>query len=84
MRLILNDGTVIEGGHAGLAGGYLWMWLPGWTMLQAAEKFLNPEVTSRISFELSETEVYEGYTNCTVLMVRDGEEFAVCMTKGVM
>ena len=37
-RLILSDGTVIEDGQAGLADGNLWLYLPGYTMQDAAGK----------------------------------------------
>ena len=81
-RLILNDGTVIDGGSAGLADGFLWLWFPGWTMADVAAKVFNPAVMKNIYFQYGEEEnTYTGYTVCTNLML-DGGEIAVCMIKG--
>lgn len=82
LRLILNDGTVIENGRAGLADGYLWLWLPGWTMAQAAAKAFDPSVMGKIIFQYGEMEdVHAGYTVCINLM-QESTEVAVCMVKG--
>ena len=73
-RLILNDGTVIENGRAGKADKILWLWLPGWTMAQAAEIFFDPAKTGKIIFQYGEMEdVFTNYTNCTSLMMDSGE-----------
>lgn len=84
IRLILNDGTIIENGWAGLADGFLWLWLPGWTIQQAAAVAFDPSRTGKIVYQYGEMQdEFEGFTNCTNLMQGDGEA-AVCLTKGVM
>lgn len=82
-RLILMDGTEIENGHAGTAGSILWLWLPAWTMAQAAEAMIgHPEKTGHIVAEYGEmSDEYEGYTNCTRLTAEDGE-ICVGLTRG--
>ena len=83
VRLILNDGTVIEEGRAGLADGFLWLRLPEFTMQEAAEIAFDPQKTARIEFQYGGMEdVFEGYTVCTNIMVDDGR-ISVCMVKGV-
>ena len=65
-RLILNDGTVIEDGEAGLSSsGNLWLWFGGYTMMQAAAMFFDPEKTEKITFYRTEEAItdFEGYTN---------------------
>ena len=80
-RLIFKDSTVIENGRAGLADGFLWLWMPI-TMQEAAQIALNPAVTGKIYFVYGEEEaVYTGYTVCRNLM-QDGGEVAVCLVKG--
>lgn len=82
IRLILNDGTVIEDGRAGLADGFLWLRLPGFTMQEAAAIAFDPQKTARIEFQYGEMEdVHEGYTTCTNIMTDDGR-ISVCMVKG--
>ena len=83
--LILNDGTVIEGGSAGMSSeGNLWLWFTGYTMAQAAMMFLDPTKTERIIFRGGETDIiYEGYTNC-ININRDGSgQFHICMVQEV-
>ena len=81
-RLILADGTKIENGEAGYAGGFLWCYLTGWTMSHAAQVFTNPAKTAEIRFEYGEMEdVYRGFTTCTNIMT-DGERVSVCLVKG--
>lgn len=83
MLLLLNDGTVVEKGHAGLADGFLWLGFPGWTMQKAAEKAFDANAMNRIIWNVSEDdeEVYTGYTVCRHIDQDDGE-IAVCMVKG--
>ena len=72
MRLILNDGTVIENGGAGDAGKTLWLYLPGFTMREAAETAFDAGKTARIEHEYGDRkDVYEGFTRCTALMDED-------------
>ena len=81
-RLILNDGTVIEGGQAGLSDGFLWLYLPGMTMQAAAAIAFDTNKTKRIWFQFGEEEAeYAGYTNCTRIM-ENGAEVSVCLTRG--
>lgn len=72
-RLILKDGTVIEGGEAGLSGGVLWLWLPGMTMMEAAAILFDKQKTAVIWAKYGEAEdEYKGYTNVTAMMEQDG------------
>ena len=73
-KLILNDGTEIIGGHAHLTEGFLWIknYNGGMTMMAVAMMFLDPLKTSVIRYEHSETETFEGYTACKMMMV-DGD-----------
>ena len=82
-RLIMNDGTVIENGRCGYSEGYLWNWIAGYSLAQAAQIFFDPNKTSRIVYEFGEeSETYENFTNCTNLMIdRDGK-VSVCLTRG--
>lgn len=81
-KLILNDGTVIENGEAGYSQGFLWLFLPGYTMQQAAAIAFDTNKTAVIVFEYGEMEDrYEGYTNCTSLSENDGQA-NVCLKKG--
>lgn len=83
-RLILNDGTEIEGGYAGISSrGNLWLWFTGYTMAQAVMMFLDTEKTEKIVFMASETEeVYEGYTEMKSINVDANGQFHVGMAKG--
>lgn len=83
-RLILNDGTEIENGDAGLSSiGNLWLWFTGYTMMQAAALFLNPEKTAQITFWRTEDAVdtYEGYTNCTNINIDANGRISICLTR---
>ena len=81
-RVILNNGTILENAEAGYADGFLWIWFDG-TMQQAAELFLDPANTSVITFQYGEMQdVYEGYTDCTVIKASADGTLSVCMTKG--
>ena len=82
MRLILNDGTVIENGGAGDAGRTLWLYLPGFTMQEAAETAFDAGKMARIEHEYGDrTDVYEGYTRCTAIMDED-TKISIGMVKG--
>ena len=81
-QLVLNDGTIIPNGEAGLASGFLWCYLPGYTIQQAASLFFDASKTSRIVFDFGEmSETYEGYTTCTRLL-DEGDRVSVCMVRG--
>ena len=81
VRLILKDGTTIENGRAGYAEGTLWLYLPGFTMPDAAAIAFDYQKTERIEFQYGEmSDTYSGFTTCRGLMAREGE-IAVCMTR---
>lgn len=83
-RLILADGTVIDGGEAGYADGFLRCWFEGYTMQEVAQIFLDPEKTAVIVFEYGEmSDRYDGFTNCRSISVSADGLNSVCMTKGV-
>lgn len=84
-KLILNDGTVIEGGYSGLSSrGNLWLWFTGYTMAQAVMMFLDPAKTEKIIFMAGDTEeIYEGYTNMTSINVDANGQFHVGMQREV-
>lgn len=82
MRLVLNDGTIIEGGRAGYAAGNLWCYFTG-TMQQAVSVFLDPAKTARIEFVYGEmSDVHEGFTVCTSINCDIDGNISVCMVKG--
>ena len=82
MRLILNDGTILEGGSAGDAGQNLWLIVPGITMREAAEIAFDENKTEKVVHEYgNEQNVYEGFTRCTKLM-DDGDKITICMARG--
>ena len=80
-RLILNDGTTIEDGEAGLAEGFLWLWFHG-SMQQAASLFFDSSKTSKIEFQYGEMiDTFTGFTNCISISITGGT-VSVCMVKG--
>lgn len=82
-RLILLDGTVIEGGSCGYSSGRLWCWVHGYTMAQAAEIFFNPEKTGRIEYQYGGmSDVYTGMTKCVNLMIDEDGQISACLKKG--
>ena len=82
-RLILMDGTTIENGACGYADGFLWCYIRGYTMAQAATVFFDPSKTGRITFQYGEmSDVYEGFTNCTNLSVDTDGLVSVCLVRG--
>lgn len=83
MRLILNDGTVIENGGAGDAGRTLWLYVPGATMQAGWDIASDTGKTARIVHEYGDQkDVYEGYTRCTALMDED-TQVAIGLKKAV-
>jgi len=82
-RLILNDSLTINGGEAGLSGGFLWCWIRGYTIAEASRIFMDPKKTEKIEYQYEGSSVvYRGYTNCTVLQQDADGQISVCMTKG--
>ena len=83
-RIILADNTKIEGGECGYSDGFIWCWMSGKTMAQAAAIFTKPKNTEVIVFEYGEmSDRYEGYTECRNIMMESDGRIAVCMTKAV-
>ncbi len=82
MKVVLNNGTVIDDGSVGLSDGFLWLFMPGYTMQDAAAVAFNPEAVRRIIWQAGDDEyVYTGYTVCTNIGAEDGR-IAVCLVKG--
>lgn len=82
VRIRLADGTVFEGGTAGLSGGSLWLYVSGDSMPALAAVFCDDWKTNRIVFEYGEmAERYEGYTDCRVISIEDNGRASVCMKK---
>ena len=82
-RIVLNDGTYIEGGRAGYADGFLWLFMSGITMAQAAQVFFDTGKTQRIEFLYGEkSDVYTGFTVCRSLTADGDGNLSVCMVKG--
>ena len=80
-ELILKDGTIIDG-TAGYFGGFLWLYFSGYTLLQAAEIFSDPEKTETIEFRAgANDEIYEGFTDCRNIMTDEDGRLSVCMTR---
>ena len=81
-RLILNDSLTAEGGEAGFSGGCLWLYIPGWTMAQAAKTCMDKRYTEKIEFQYGDmSDVYRGYTRCTVLQQDADGTVSVCLVK---
>lgn len=82
LRLILNDGTIIENGRAGYAEGFLWCYMTGYTMQQAAMLFWDDSKTAKIVFQYGEmSDEYEGFTNCVNIHIDVDGKVSVCMTR---
>ena len=80
-RLILNDGTVIENGRAGYDAGFLWMYLPGYTMQEAAAIAFDYQKTERIEFKYGEmSDVYDRFIICRGILSGENE-IKVCMVR---
>ena len=83
-RLILNDGTIIEGGEAGYDSGFLRCWISDFPITEAAQIFLNPDKTAVIVFEYGEmSDRYEGFTDCRSISINVDGLTSVCMVRGV-
>lgn len=83
MRLVLNDGTTIEGGKAGYSEGFLWLYFTGYTLQQAAGLFFDSSKTSHIVFQYGEMEnEYDGFTVCITLNIDIDGNVSVCMKRG--
>lgn len=83
-RLILNDGTVLEGWNAGYNSGSLWCYGGGISMAEAAGLFLDPEKTAVITFQYGEMEeTYEDCTVCRSLAQDTDGKISVGMMKAV-
>lgn len=82
-RLILADGTEIEDGAAGYAEGFLWLYISGYTMQQAALIFFDPSKTAHIIFQYGDMQdEFAGFTDCKTLTKDADGNISVCMAKG--
>ena len=82
MKITLNDGTILDG-SVGYAEGFLWCYLTGYTMAEAATMFLDPQKTEKIVFTYgADEDTYEWFTNCTRLMIDVDGKVSVCLTRG--
>lgn len=82
-KLILNDGTILEGSEAGYADGFLWLYITGMSLQDAAIMAFNPEKTRKITFQYENMqEIYEGFTVCTNLHIDQDGLVSVCLKKG--
>jgi len=83
-RLILNDGTVIEGGGAGYADGFLWLYFTGMTFVQASQLFCDAGKTVHIVYQYGEMEnAYDGFTECMTVQIDSDGHVSVCLKKAV-
>ena len=81
-RLILKDRTEIEDGRAGEMDGFLWIWIGGMTMAEAAEIAFNPEKTAKIRYQYGEMEdIFTGYTNCTSMGIGPDGKISICLRR---
>ena len=82
MRLILNDGTIIEDGRCGISEGFLWLWFNGYTMQQVAMIFFDPDKIAHIVFQYGEMQdVFDGYTICRTININSDGQISVCLVK---
>ena len=84
-RLILADNTVLEDAEAGFATRWLWCYMYGYTMAEAAAMFCNnPEKTARIEYQYGNmSDEYIGYTRCTFLQLDEDGRVCVCLMQEV-
>lgn len=83
-KIILKDNTQIENGLVGYSEGFLWCYLTGYTMQQAATIFLDKSKTETIVFVYgAESDVYEGFTECINIKIDVDGRVSVCMERGV-
>lgn len=82
-KLILNDGTILEGSEAGYADGFLWLYITGMSLQDAAIMAFNPEKTRKIAFWYENMhDDYEGFTECVNLSISHDGNVSVCLKKG--
>ena len=82
-KIILNDGTEINSGLVGYSDGFLWCYLTGYTMQQAAVIFFDEEKTEKIVFVYgAESDKYEGFTVCRTISIDVDGKISVCLAKG--
>lgn len=81
-KLVLNDGTEIPNGLAGYSEGFLWCYLTGYTMQEAANLFFDDQKTSKIVFVYgAEQDVYEGFTVCININIDVDGRLSVCLKR---
>ena len=82
-RLILKDGTELENCSAGYADGYLWCYLIGLTLQEAAALFFDPAKTDKIIYQFGDMSAeYDGFTVCKSISDNGGGHVSVCMVRG--
>lgn len=83
LKLILNDGTEIDGGRAGYAQGFLWLHFTGYSFFDAAMMFSDSTKTQHIIFQYGEMQdVFDGFTECVHVSIDMDGQVSVCLTKG--
>lgn len=81
-RLIFEDETTIEDASCGYSDGFLWCWVHGFSMPEAAQIFFDPEKTGTIVFEYGEmSDTYTGYTYCTSLFIDNDGKVSACLKR---
>ena len=83
MRVILNDGTILEDAAAGYSAGNLWITLHGMTLQEAAGIFFDTTKTAVIVYNYGDMfDRFEGFTVCVSLSVDVDNVVSVCLTRG--
>lgn len=81
--LKMADGSELGNCEAGYSQGFLWCFLIGYTLQQAAGIFFDTAKTSLIEFHYGEmTDTYEGFTDCINLGIDVDGKVSVCLKKG--
>ena len=82
-RLIFQDATTLENASCGFADGFLWLWLPVFTMQEAISILFDAGKTGRIVFEYGAmSDEYTGFTNCVNVSINAESTVSACLTKG--
>lgn len=84
-RIILADGTILEGSECGYAEKRLWCFLKGLTFVQAFQIFSDPEKIKKIIFEYGYVdspirEEYIGFINMVSIVKRE-TTIDICLEK---
>jgi len=83
IQIVLNDGTIIPDGRVGYAEGFLWCYLTGYTLGQAATLFFDTNRTAKITFVYGEMQdIYEGFTSPFHISTDAGGVVSVGLKRG--